>query len=68
MFNSTLNNWVPVWFNDINDTNEVNKYIEEFEPTSYPQFFITKNGECIETIFGTYKNVRKILEYYIWYN
>ena len=52
------------YFIDVENEKNI-KYIDKFNPTSYPQFFIIRNGVCIETIFGTYKNIISILEYYI---
>ena len=52
------------YFIDVNDSNNL-EYLDKFNPTSYPQFFIVRNEQCIETIFGTYTNILNILEYYI---
>ena len=43
----------------------LNENLSKFDPTSYPQFFIVRDSICIETIFGTYKNILNILKCYI---
>ena len=49
----------------VNDQNNIQNIIQKYEIYSYPSILVLRNESVIEHIFGNYKNILEIVNFYL---